>query len=296
MAAAETGLLFGLLCGAGRLGYTFNDYLTGLLSREAAPLLIGAQRGIALAFVMAPLLLFVPADAWQKLPGAAWPMAGATVFAAFFNVTGNAAARCLPFGVRAAVTSGVFVLGSMLLDALVLGQKLGPLTWLFAVILAACSAGVCLGTHAETEEFRPDIPKGVLLAVSGSLAGCAAVAFYTQAVRQTHPLLTGWLWEAAIGLLLFPIALAANRESRRKPFAGFWKTALYSSPTAAGTGGTAAALTLGPMSVVYSTVGLQAILTSLIGSHRHGEKIGLVRWACVAGAATAIAGVALTAG
>lgn len=287
----STALVFALLCIVGRLAYTANDYLTGRLSRTLDPALVCVVRGLTLGVVMAPMLLWVPARAWAPLVGNLHLAGQAGFLGLVYSMAVNYAARVLPFGLRAALVAGLFVLGSAFFDWLLLGERLGPASLAWAVALAGSSVAMCLGTPPEEADQRVDLRKGVPLILAGTVAGCWSLAPYAQLVRLSDPILAAWAWELVCGLMALPLLLVWRPRGIRWKQVG--RVALAVTPTAIGSGATATALTLGPMGVAYAFVGLQSIITALIGLRVHGERLGWWRWVLIALSAVAIAGMTL---
>ncbi len=248
-------------------------------------------RGLSLGATMAPLLFWVPAGAWARVPAHAGFLAAATVLAAAANVCGNSAARFLPFNVRAAVIGAGSIVFSLGIGWLFLAETPSAGALFAAGILAVSAVALCLGEH-RTPAFKPDIPRGVALAIACAAALCAAVLFQTRFLRATHPLLAAWMWEFAIGLVCVPFVM--GRRSARAPGWGprAWRVGVASTPTVVGTGATALALGIGPMGIAYALSGFQTILTAFIGARFHHERIGPWRWALIGIGSAAAVGVA----
>jgi drug/metabolite transporter (DMT)-like permease len=108
-------------------------------------------------------------------------------------------------------------------------------------------------------------------------------------------MLVGWAWDFGIGAML-TVPLLWRRRGRLLPGVArrFLRTGLCSLPTVVGCGGTALALTLGPLGFWSALAGSQALLSAALGAAWHREKLGPRRWSYFVLGALGIAGLAVT--
>jgi drug/metabolite transporter (DMT)-like permease len=281
---------FLLLCLLSRFFYTLNDLFTGRLARKYDRFELAALRGVSLGFSMAPLLLWVPHAAWSKLLADAGSLAGIVVITALANVLQLESARYLPFGLRASVILTGIALGSVLLGALVLGEKLslGVVLWCSVIVLSALFAAA--GEHAN-HEIEPRLVPGIALALAGASLLAVVALLMKGLAERTHPLLAAWAWEFGAGLVLLPALLFCRSSPRTLP-RHFARVALASSPTAIGSSASIVALGSGRLGLWGALAGTQVLFTAVLGVLWHRELMSFRRWACFVAASIAIADLA----
>ncbi len=284
------------LCLVSRLAYAFNDVLVGRLAREYGHVEVAAFRGLALGLTMAPLLLWVPAVAWISL-ARLWPtyllMIALTAAA---NVLQNRSARCLPFGLRAALMIATVSIVSVVLGTAFFAERLSSAQTALCLVLVGSAVLAALGDHAA-HEIRPDIPKGAALALGSGVGLALAGALTKRLVTDTDPLLTAWAWEFGAGaILLGPLVWQWRRG--RPPALGrrFARAASASSPTVIGSGASMVALQLGALGLWGALAGTQVLFIAILGVRWHREAMGVQRWLSFMATAAAISGLALLAG
>jgi drug/metabolite transporter (DMT)-like permease len=282
------------LCLVSRLAYALNDVFVGRLARLHSHVEVAALRGISLGLTMAPLLCWVPAEAWGAL-AARWPsyllMIAVT---AGGNVLQNYAARCLPFGLRAALLISALSVASVVLGAAFFAERLSPAQTALCVLLIGSTVVAALGSHAE-HEIRPDIPKGSALAVGAGVCLAIAAVLTKRLATETHPLLTAWAWELGAGAILIGPLLWEWRRGLAPGLAGrFVRTAVASAPTVIGSGASMIALGLGALGLWGALAGTQVLFIAVLGVWWHREAMGVRRWLCFVAAAAAVSGLALS--
>jgi drug/metabolite transporter (DMT)-like permease len=285
-------LTFLALCLLCRIAYTFNDVLVGGLAREHDRLEIAAFRGLALGVTMAPLLFWVAPGSWELLFSRPVELAFLIAVTAVGNVLHLEAARCLPFGLRAALlVAGVAIggigLGTWFFDEHFSVVELG---WCSLIVVSGVLAA--MGDHS-TEKLAANVPKGAVLTLTTSALLSVAAFSFARLARATDPMLVGWVWEFGIGVVLV-VPLLFRRRDRLQPGVArrFLLTGLYSLPTVVGTGATAVALTIGPLGIWSALAGTQALLSAALGAAWHREKIGVRRWSYFVLGAIGIGGLA----
>ncbi len=194
-------LAFISLCLLARFAYAFNDIRVGAVAREYDRVEVASLRGLSLGITMAPLLLWVPADAFVAL-AERWP-----IYLLLISVTGlcnvlqNHAARFLPFGLRAAITLSAVSITAVSLGAVFFGERLSLWQGGFCLVLVGSAVVAAFGDHAA-HEIEPNIPKGAALALGAGLCLGIAAVLTKRLAAETHPLLTAWAWEFGAGVIL----------------------------------------------------------------------------------------------
>lgn len=281
------------LCLLSRFAYSLNDVFTGRLARVHGRAEVAAWRGVSLGITMAPLLLWVHADAWMRLGGRIWELLLVVVLTAASNLLHLHAARYLPFGLRAAFVVTGMAAGSVLLGWFVLGDKLSLVQAALCAVIVSCAVVAAMGTHAS-HEIQPNIRKGAWLALgAAALMACIAVMI-ARLSRTTDPLLTAWAWEFGSGLVLVAPVLWRYRTAFEPAVAKrVWRISVASAPTVIGSGASALALTYGALGVWAAVAGTQVFFTAMLGVIFHRETLGWVRWLCFVVAAAAVSGLAI---
>ncbi len=284
------------LCLLSRLAYAFNDVLVGRLARRHGEVEIAALRGLSLGLTMAPLLLWVPLDAWAGL-AARWPSYLLLVaLTAASNVLQNRAARLLPFSLRAALMIAAVSLASVVLGAALFAERLSYAQTGLCLLLVASAILAALGQHAQ-HEIRPDIPKGAAMAFLGGVGLALAAVLTKRLASDTNPLLTAWAWEFGAGVILVGPWLWQSRRGFEPGLARrLGRTAAASAPTVIGSGASMMALALGALGLWGALAGTQVLFTAVLGVYWHRERIDARRWLCFVAAAGAVAGLALLRG
>jgi drug/metabolite transporter (DMT)-like permease len=285
-------LTFIALCLLSRIAYTFNDVLVGGLAREHDGVEIAALRGLALGVTMAPLLFWVSPGAWAELLARPAELSFLVVVTAVGNVLHLEAARCLPFGLRAALLVAGVAIGGIGLGTWFFDERFSivELAWCSLVVVSGVLAA--MGDHS-TEKLTANVPKGAVLTLTTSALLSVAAFSFARLARATDPMLVGWVWEFGIGLVLLVPLLFRRRDHFQPGIARrFLRTGLYSMPTVVGTGATAVALTLGPLGIWSALAGTQALLSAALGAAWHREKIGSRRWSYFLIGAIGIGGLA----
>jgi drug/metabolite transporter (DMT)-like permease len=285
-------LTFLALCLLSRIAYTFNDVLVGGLAREHDGLEIAAFRGLTLGVTMAPLLFWVAPGAWEKLVARPIELTFLIVVTAIANVLHLEAARCLPFGLRAALLVAGVAIGGIGLGTWFLEEHFSivELGWCSLIVVSGVLAA--MGDHS-TDNLTANVPKGAVLTLTTSALLSVAAFSFARLARATDPMLVGWVWEFGIGVVVMvPLLLRRRARFEAGVLRRFFVTGLYSLPTVVGTGATALALTLGPLGIWSALAGAQALLSAALGAAWHREKIGARRWSYFVLGAIGIGGLA----
>ena len=281
------------LCLLSRLAYALNDVFVSRLARQHSHVEIAALRGLSLGLTMAPLLWWVPLEAWGALADR-WPTYLLTlVVTAGANVLANRAARHLPFGLRAALVLATLSLATVVLGAVLLAERLSIAQGALCALLIGSTTCAAFGSHAA-HEIRPSIPKGSALALGTGICLAVAAVLTKRLVAETHPLLTAWAWELGAGAILV-VPLLWERRSGGEPGLSrrFLRTAAASAPTAIGSAASMTAIGMGALGLWGAVAGTQVLFTAALGVLWHRETMGVRRWLAFAAASAAVSGLAL---
>ena len=118
--------------------YGLQNALVGHIARRTDLLWVCTARGLSLALVMAPLLLFAPASAWQHLGPNLHYLFAACVCALLANLAQTFAVRHLPMAISVAIGQALAAIVTLIYE-FIGGRGLPPLAEL------ACIAGVMTG-------------------------------------------------------------------------------------------------------------------------------------------------------
>lgn len=284
---------FVALCLVARMSYSLNDVFIGRLARKHGGLEVATLRGVSLGVSMAPWLLFVPAAAWGELAAHAGVLLLTIALTAAANILQLHAARCLPFGLRAALMLSTMALGSVLIGWSALGERLAGSEIVLCAVLIGSGVAVALGSHTA-RDIELDVPRGALLTLLAATLMASAVFGVKRLAQVTHPLLTAWAWEFGSGLILLgPLLLGPRAPSLAGVRARFPTIAAAALPTALASGASVLALEFGELGLWGAIGGTQILFTACLGAILHRETLGLSRWLCMTISAAAIAGLAL---
>lgn len=285
--------VFVALCLLSRLAYSLNDIFVGRLARVHGRMEVAGWRGVSLVVTMAPLLFWVPREAWVQL-GRRWDILLLTVVATGgCNVLQMQAARYLPFGLRAAfLVTGISV-GSILFGWWIFAESLSGGQLALAGLLVGSAVVAAPGVHAS-HEIVPNIRRGAAVAFAAALLMAVVVLLVAKLARETHPFLAAWAWEGGAGVVfLLPMVWRARGTPLRVLARRVLRIGAASAPTAVGSGASVLALTLGAVGVWGALAGTQVLFTAVLGAMWHREIMGLRRWICFGVAAAAVSGLAI---
>ncbi len=284
--------MFFILALLASLGYALQGVLMASYYRGMDRLSAVTYRGLSLGLSMAPLLLFVPAEAWRAWPGMLPLILVAAVLAALGNWCNATAVSCLPIGIANALCMGSVSLTLASLGFLLLGESLSPpqLLWMGLIVAGVLLLGLSRSRPLVTGAGVANrLGRGLLFSgLFGLLLG-SAFLLVARAARASHPFLVAYSWEFAIGLCALlmvwlrprvggaPLQALSGRQ--------FARLLLCAAPTAMGTGLYALAMTLGPVAIAAAIVSSMMVFSTLLSYLLYRERpsrrqVVLMLWIC----------------
>ena len=270
--------MYFVLCLSSMLGYATQGTLMAVIYRRMDPQTATAVRGLSLAFVMTPLLLFVPREAWTQIPAFLPGILLAGLLSSLGVWCMAHAYRFLPIGITNALLS-MFNATLIALLGMVFFREF--LSWRQAVLIAlilvcVLMIGLTRSPVPISRVARPS--RGILLCLVFSLFISSALIILSSISRRLDPMLTAYLWESIIGVFACVIALVRSAIYRRPVWRiaprEVLRIALYSSPTLIGSGAYMLAVTMGPVGIVSAVNSTMIVVSTLLARVLFKERIG----------------------
>ena len=267
-----------LAAGAGAL-YGLQSSLLAKYSRSHGGLTAATVRNLSFIITMAPVLYFVPSDAWSAL-SIAWPWLLATCLCGALALsTMMTSVQHLPIGFSSAffqLTPLLMLLWGFLIfdEILNLKQLLAMLVLLFGVYL--------LASKRPQHGVQFNIKRGLPLVLTSVFFGSLGFFALSQATAIAHPLLVGYFWEIGIGIILAIfilfryLFLPKHKSPKTLTLQQIGKIALCASPTVVASSLLPMALKLGSAGVAMAINGaLGIIVTVFLGLILYREHLHL---------------------
>ena len=265
--------------------YGLQNALVGHLARQHDLLWITTARGMSLALVMAPLLLFADATAWPHLLTFTPYLVAACCCALLANLAQTFAIRHLPMAISVAIGQALAAIFTLIIEAL-RGVALPPL-WELVCIAGVVTFVIILGwisSHRQTLRKNAKPLLGIIACIGFGLAMASALVPLGVVSREGNPLIAAWAWEAGIGLVGLMMATTRFAIVRSPPI--FWrlwlKVGVCSSPTLIGTGAYTYATTLGSLSIAGGVLSAMMVATAISARLIFKEVLSTRQWLAIA--------------
>ncbi|MCI5064498.1 DMT family transporter [bacterium] len=263
------------------IGYSLDPIFMARFYRRSSPLQAVALRGLALAISGSPLLFFCSVGDFVRVP-AFILLLGIAAFCAIIANWGFAnSVRYFPVGISSALVSGMQTVILVALSWVLFSEKLEISS------LAIIGAIVVINFLMANQRYRSNDTLSDAPLVGFSYAAVNGIfqsfSFFLMAyvARELNPFLASYLWEALIGFFAGGIVFLStvrNPHRERMCFREFGQILISSSPTILGTLGYAFAATQIPLGIVAAIVSTYVLISSVLGSLIHGERLTSVQW------------------
>ena len=245
--------------------HAFQNTLIVKHSRKIGGLSICIYRSLSLIITMTPILYWADFSSFTKLPQHFPYILLAGALGAISSSTGFASMKYMTVAVSGTFKTALSVIFSFLFGALFLFEI--PTIWQIIFSSVIIIGGFFLGTQKKDfKHLDNNVKKGFILATIAAFCSGMMMTSLAYASRNFDPYITGYLWEASIGIFALIIGVA------KKPFTGkkitkidsktFFKITLLASPTLIGTLAFMKAIPLGSIGVL-SSITLSGIIISL---------------------------------
>lgn len=242
---------------------------------------------------MLPLLLLVSGEEFAEVHRIFPLIVCASFVTAIGNLFSARALLYLPVGLATALTMTFSSIVALLIGVLFLGEGLTPTQIVVSILLLGTIVvlGASRSSSVTLESF--DLRRGVEASLGFGLSLGTGFVLVAIASREVSPFLAGYLWEFLAGL--FAAGFAVTRGLRRKnglqriESRELLKLALYSSPTAVGTGCFTYATIIGPISIVSAILPLMMVENTVLARWLYRERLTPLQWLLLIVAAALIA-------
>ena len=264
--------------------YGLQNALVGHIARRTDLLWVCTARGLSLAVVMAPLLLFAPADAWGNVIPNLGYLFAACACALMANLAQTFAVRHLPMAISVAIGQALAAIVTLIYEV-VGGAGLPPVGQL------VCIAGVMTGViilgwiSGRGQRLGPNAKPllGIIACLVFGVAMASALVPLGIISRNVDPFIAAWAWESGIGLLgllaaccRLPFTQIPTISIRQGLHIG-----MCSSPTLIGTGAYTYATTLGSLTIAGGVLSAMMVGTAISARLIFKETLSLAQWTMI---------------
>ena len=258
------------------LAYALQQTLLVHYARRMDGLSLAFYRNISFIVTLLPLLLFAPAkDIVQTLQH--WPLL------LFMAVSGGislwlmfAAYQFLSVSYSGAISAAVATVTTTTLGWIILSERLTPVGML---LIAVVVAGILLfGFHYKhLPHLDGRMALGILMTATGGMFNAGSKLGVAILSRESNPLVSGYFWEASIGLacavLILLRFLGTGQRIKRIDRKTFLIIAACGSPTLVGTGLFTLATSHGPLAIVSAVGTAGLVVGAFLAFTWYGEKM-----------------------
>lgn len=273
--------MFYLLAIGSMLGYVVQSTLLVHHARTIDGLSLAFYRNASFIITLLPLTIgatkgdfLIALEHWKFFVLAG--LAGG-IYLAFSFLT----YRSIPVGVANTFSKASGTLTTVALGWLWLGQAIGLYPFL-CIVLIICGS-LLLGLqkknfdHIDNRHLR-----GIFICILNSIPWAVTSVAFAALTVEGNVLLSGYLWEAAIGvaalLLILLRYLCFGIRLQPVSLGMFWIIALCSLPTLIGTGLFSIALRYGPIGIFSGIGGSSLAVSALLAWLFYNEKLNPRQW------------------
>ncbi len=269
--------LFFLFAAISILSYGVQLPLLSKYARNIDSLSTTIYRNVSLIFTMAPVLFFVPRDAFSQLPDYFWFLALASGAGALAFVLNMAASTYLPISIGNSLRRVSQIIASVILGIILFNEYL-PTYQIILIGLMTIGAVMLTTSKPNVSHLKKqNVFLGTLL---GVLSGCVfAISFatFTHLSRNLNPLLASYTLEAGVGIFVVLFGFIRFFKFRQivpiLPKKEFVKIVLISATTISGTIFYGLALNHGPYALIASLMTVTGVITFIMGYFLFKEKL-----------------------
>lgn len=237
-----------------------------------------AYRGLSLGISFAPLLFFVPTDAFLAVPEQLPFLLLAALIAGVANIFAALSIRVLVIRVANTVGFSTVAFVSALIDAFYYGKFLSLQQVSIIVLIFVALFFFSKGDSKHQSVREGSLAKGVFFSVAFGALIAIALAMVGELAKGSHPFLVGYCWELLIGICVLSFgcgrAVVFGRGIQRVSWKTFWSILVASAPTALGTGLFMYALSTGQLALASALLSTTMVFSLLFGAYMYKESFG----------------------
>lgn len=284
------------------VAYSLNGSLLIRQARALDGFRVAMYRGLALIFIMMPVLFWAPKESYGQL--FTLQNTGLLIVAGIGGYLANAssmqAAKHLPLGVLESINASGKALLYILVGLLIYRESLTPIQLALLAVLIVAAIALALAKDPVTKLRNPNLQTGISLLFLSILSAVTTISIMGYLAETINPFTVAYFWEVFIGLAGITI-LSSIKVVQKKPFPKvskeeFWKIFRSCSPTLIGTGCFTYALSVGPISIGGAVMTGGIFITTILGWILYQEKPNIKQWLLILLIIVAIASLKLAGG
>lgn len=265
------------------LAYAIHGVLLVKHVRNIDSLSVAIYRNLSLTITMLPVFFFIDMADLRELPSVLPTLIYAGVTGAATMVCSFISYQSLPIGVSNSI-SRISVLLIILWSYLFLNEVVSvPSMILIGVILIAL-VPLSLGNHSMPH-LTTERKKGIIFTLISAFFGSLTIYFMSAAAREVNPLMVGYFWEVLIGVSVLAFGVIryvlTKKPIQKISHSTLIKITAIASLTLIGTGGYALAVQYGPVAIVSAIGSSSIIVTTILSTFLHHEKLRMIDWMCI---------------
>ncbi len=258
-----------------------------------------SYRGLALACVMLPMLLFVPIQDFATIPQYLPPIFYGSILVAIGNIVGAYSIRHLPIGIASALSTSFRTMTALAMAVYMLGEVLTGFQ--FALVGALMVCVILLSLSNKKSDFEGVNASAYFAGVAMTLLVGVVIGWsMTMIAAETkgmNSILLTVVWENTITAILLSAAvyrgLCTGNYFAKIDRQSFFKIALFSSPTIIGTMAFSVAVKLGFIGIVSAILSVGSVVSAILAFLLYKEKLTRLQVSFIALCCVAIAGLNL---
>ena len=271
--------MFWLLSVLAMLGFSLGYLFMTPLIRRIPTFQSASYRGLGLMITMAPFLLLVPKEDFLQIPNFALEILLSGIFSTISLWAYFKAIQYSPVGIASSLRQGFGVILLAILSIYFLENDIAPIQWIliFVILLANGYLGL---TKSKGETFISS--KAFIYSLIAGPTFALGYFFMAKVSIELSPFISGYLWEASVGILSLIISLLI-KEHQEEPLRLnlLAQGTLRASPTVMGTFCAAFAITLGPAGITGAIGAGAIVVISVLSALIYKEKLSLRQWVTI---------------
>ncbi len=269
--------LFFLFTAISVFSYGIQLPLLSKYARDIDSLSTTIYRNVSLIFTMAPVLFFVPKEAFLKLPEHFILLLLASGSGALAFILNMAANTYLPISIGSSLRRVSQIIVSISLGIIFFGEHL-PTKQTILIGLMTLGAILLANSKPDVSHLKKqNTLLGTILGIISGILFAASFAFFTYLSRNINPLLASYFLEAGVGIFVITFGIIRFVKSKQTvpvlPKNEFIKIVLISSTTISGTIFYGLALNHGPYALIASLMTITGVIALVMGYFLFKEKL-----------------------